>query len=228
MTMTMCSSCDTFTIKRISVYPQDDNVSCEFDDTNMTYSSVSDLEIMITNCSIVHFCSHLLLNESVRLANLHDVTLIGSNQTIFDCNGLHGFEFMNMTNLTVKALEFLKCVGNHSMNGTNGTFHFEAGIYISGLTNLNFANVIVSNSTGMGMSVFKTRGSVIFSRCTFKNNGKATQSRGSTGIFIYLSGNHTIQDLKFDHCHFVGNRAYEINQTSTPFGRGGGFAYLYQ
>ena len=229
---TMCSSCDSFTIKRISVYPQNDKVSCEFDDTNMTYSSVSDLEIMITNCSIVYFCSHLLLlNESVRLANLHDVTFIGLNETIIDCNGLHGFEFMNMTDLTVKALEFSKCVGNyHSMfvdfRGTN-TFHFKAGIYILGLNNLNFTNVTVSGSTGMGVSVFETRGFVIFSGCTFRNNGKAP-SRGSTGIFVSLSSNHSsVQDIqnstfRFDRCLFVGNLAYEIDEKVTPFGRGGG------
>ena len=222
--MTTCSSCDSSTIKRISVYPQDDEVSCEFVDTINT--SVSDLEVMVTNCSIVYFCSHqLLLNESVRLANLHDVTFIGLNETVIDCNGLHGFEFMNMTDLKVKALEFSKCVGTRSMLTLNNhTFPFEAGIHINGSTNLAFINVTVSNSTGMGMSVFEIRGSVIFSGCTFRNNGKTTQSRGSTGIFIYLSSNHTVHDssIKFDHCHFVGNHAYEIDQKSTPFGRGGG------
>ena len=143
------------------------------------------------------------------------MTLIGSNQTILDCNGLYGFEFVSMNNLKVTALEFSGCVGNYIMQA----FHFEAGIYINGSTDLAFTNVIVSNSIGMGVSVFKTRGSVIFSRCTFRHNGKGT-IRGSLGIFIKISTQES--SFKFDRCHFVGNLAYEIDQKSTPFGRGGG------
>ena len=216
--MSTCLSMSCNTTKRIGVYSQDDRASC-VPDINMTYSLISDLKKTVINCSTVYFCSHqLLLNESVRLANLHDVTLIGSSQTILNCNGLYGFEFVSMINLKVTALEFSGCIGNHIMQA----FHFEAGIYINDSTNLAFTNVTVSNSTGMGMSVFETRGSVIFSGCTFRNNGNAKKIRGSTGVFIEINQATNRSSFKFDHCHFVGNRAYEINQTSTPFGRGGG------
>ena len=198
--------------------------------SNITTLSLKELESHLSSDTKVYFCSlkpSVILNTSISIHDVHNVSFIGRNNFTFDCKGRTGIRFNNILGLKVRDLNLIHCSRNYTMDvhyrGSNSS-QFSSGMNIENCTDISFTRVTISNSNGMGMSIFNTRGTITLNRCSFYSNGYL---HGGNGLFIKLSknfsSNESVNDSQYSitHSTFENNHAREDYTPSTPFGRGG-------
>ena len=200
----------------------------------LQYTTIRNLDKVVTSCTEAYFCSSSSIHVERRLLiqNLHNVSFIGLNHTTLDCRGSTGMQFINITNLLVKNLQFLNCGENYSINISHKgdyNYTFWIGVNVFNCTNTHFKKVRVSQSKGIGLLLLNTAGTNVIYKCRFEFNGREAIF-GGTGLSIELSNyNISYRNLEgsvytIDNCTFRGNIAYVDAESaeSSPFGRGGG------
>lgn len=169
------------------------------------------------------------MNNSLLFRDLYNISFIGINDTVLDCGGTAGFQFINVTNLSMKNMKFTNCSKNYTITiNYRGVKNYTSmsGLNILNCTNLQFYKVTINNSRGMGLSIFNTNGIVTFYQCDFNFNGN-DEVQGGLGILIELSRYHNMfqnivnSSYNLTSCTFISNFAYEKDIKHTPFGRGG-------
>lgn len=195
---------------------------------NFSEHSLSHLHKVLGSCTTVYFCSPVFkLDESLSFVDLHDVSFVGGKKTTFNCNGVNGIRFTNITNLKVENITFINCAQSSKLSLGNKAFKFMSGLQTLNCTHMRFISTNISHSGGVGLSVINTGGNVLFRQCSFEFNGR-NKVRGGAGLVIEMSTYHgTYWDINnalysLTNCTFTGNYAYERDVKSTPFGRGGG------
>ena len=201
--------------------------------SNITTLSLKELESHLSSDTEVYLCSlksSVILNTSISIHDVHNVSFIGQNNFTFDCKGRTGIRFSNILGLKVRDLNLIHCSCNYTMDvhyKGNKIFPFLSGMNIENCTDITFTHVIISNSSGTGMSIFNTKGTIALNGCRFLSNGDSNSKHGGNGLFIELSenfpSNQSINDSQYiiTHSIFTNNHAHEVDIPSTPFGRGG-------
>ncbi len=206
--------CSSSTLTKVAVGSES---SCDFDEDIPKYS-INEIDTVITSCTEVLLCSltsTLQVERTLNFRDLHTVFFIGVNETTIQCSNNVGIQFMNVTNLTVRQLQFFSCAESFDMYISyrgNYSYPYWSGILIFNCSNIFLENVTVSRSKGIGISVFNTAGTNVFRKCNFEFNGKE-KVRGSTGLLLEISNyNDSYQDIKrsiykLQHCNFTENVA---------------------
>ena len=140
-----------------------------------------------------------------------------------------GLAFIAVQNLTLANLTFEKCGALQSKN--TSVTKFRCTIYILKSSNISIANVVVKSSSGTGVALFNTLGTVNFENSYFEwNRIPATESlkySGGGGVYVELSCCNESLQMTFQACYFLDNNASNHDPDSTEFqgmakARGGG------
>ena len=141
------------------------------------------LEAVRDNDTIIHIisstCSYTTMrNVTFPYNNVtSNVTITGngSDVTIVECNKTGtGFGFINVNNITISGLTLSGCGQLRNSTTTNissnSVMLFRAALYFVNVTNVAIDDVVVSNSTGMGVAMYDVTGSVTVTNSIFRNN----------------------------------------------------------
>ena len=179
-------------------------------------------------------------------AHINDMTIAGAGPTesIINCNSSitgnsrgFGFAFVNMTNVKIFNLSFVRCGEmrpSTSIAKPADTSHaqFFVGVYIWRCTNVTMDHIHINNTEGVGLVVYETGGRVSVSHSVFYNNAIPLHAlsdpqlaNGGGGVnveFPYCPPgrfdgpcNQTIisnSEYHFKHCVFLNNTAYGYYQ----------------
>lgn len=156
-----------------------------------------------------------------------------------------GLYFSRIQGLTIRNLAFVDCgvLQNSTTTdllstGKNRTAKFKSALYILKSTDVKIANVHIHRSSGLGMAIFDTNGTVIINGSTFKHNQMvlpkidAFTHLGGGGVYIefttcppgvlygtcessddYKSGSH----YRIKDCMFESNSARTSNPEKSSF-----------
>ena len=164
----------------------------------------------------------------------------GSDVTIVKCNKTGtGFGFISVSNINIKGLTLSGCgqLRNSTTISSNSVLLFRAALYFVNVKNVIFDDVVVSNSTGMGVAMYDVTGYVRVKNSMFINNSvpshELTLYPGGGGFsveFSYcrpgdnypLSCTNTVNTNEkasyfFCNCTFGNNIASTLNKAQTSY-----------
>ena len=183
------------------------------------------------------------LNETVYFKDLKDIALVGNNATL-TCSKFKnaGLVFNSVTGLEILNVTIERCGSIQNMTHTlkRQPVRFMSALYILNSDTITFDRVRVVNSSGSGVFLSDTNGTVKFSFCTFKSNGVnsslALHYSAGGGVrveFTYCSSglHQNCSEAKplmsgsryvFNECRFWKNNASTVHPNTTSFIRGSG------
>ena len=148
-----------------------------------------------------------------------------------------GLAFIAVQNLTLANLTFENCGALHS----NSVIRFQCSIYILNCSDINIANLVVTNSSGTGVALFDTFGTVNFKNSYFEWNrvpvSETLKYSGGGGVYVELSCSNVSLQMTFQNCYFRDNHATTDDPDDTAFinplvfqgmARGGGLCLKVQ
>ena len=215
------------------------------------------------NTELVFCDSQFDLAQSITIENCHNLSLragLGQEETIMNCSNGTGLSFVNVMDMAISGLTFFGCgkvYHSTSLNITteNSTLDSQAGIHIYNCTNVNIDYVKVMNSSGTGITIFDTDGTVEVTHSTFTNNRiQDSALPGGGGVYVEFtycppgiaskeceSYQRKNKDsvYRFSDCMFMNNRATTIDTDRTSYykaqgiefhglGRGGGLCIIFK
>ena len=139
-----------------------------------------------------------LINRFALLQDLSNISLIGSGSetTVVKCQGDVGLAFVNISGLLISGMTITNCnyFGNNLLIviqqslGTVNSFPFYANIavFIGVTSDFQAHDVIVRNSTGIGMVAINLMGKSNMSNMTFMNNNINSCSIGGGLYILYV------------------------------------------
>ena len=179
-------------------------------------------------------------------AHINDMTIAGAGPTesIINCNSSitgnsrgFGFAFVNMTNVKISNLSFVRCgemrpSTSIAKPSDTSYAHFFVGVYIWRCTNVAMDHIHINDTEGVGLVIYETGGRVSVSHSVFYNNTIPVHARsdpqlanGGGGVnveFPYcppgrfdVPCNQTIisnSEYHFKQCVFLNNTAYGYYQ----------------
>ena len=206
-------------------------------------------------------------NHLLTFVNWSNLSIVGEGKekTTLQCQGDVGIVFRNSTGVTLRDLTITHCnrwlnttsvnfsdlnAANTSHNGTKFTVS-KSGVYFDSCSNLNLSGVEVCRSSGMGVTIYNTKGNNRFTDADFKHNYLITGDLypGGGGVVIETSycapGDASCRDdwselvtkdasYVFERCSFMSNRAtshylpfdsvYPHARSHMGLGKGGGLS----
>ena len=179
-------------------------------------------------------------------AHINDMTIVGAgpSESIINCNSSitgnsrgFGFAFVNMTNVKISNLSFVRCGEmrpSTSIAKPSDTSYaqFFVGVYIWRCTNVSMVHIHINDTEGVGLVMYETGGRVSVSYSVFYNNAIPLHARsdpqlanGGGGVNVefpycppgHFAGpcNQTIisnSEYHFKHCVFLNNTGYGYYQ----------------
>ena len=170
------------------------------------------------------------LNTSYTLEGVQNIRIRSdaSNPAIIRCQNNSdlgaGVAFLRVRDLIIEHLNVTGCGMKHSstsyLDGKRNFISIHSAMFIQNSTNIFITNVNISNSTGIGLLMYDTNGSVNFTESIFANN-RLEPNLGGGGIHIEFTecttglascnsrDNSYNKNSKYiiDHCTFEGNTA---------------------
>ncbi|XP_065890666.1 uncharacterized protein [Dysidea avara] len=200
---------------------------------------------------------HNTTDTTLAFSNI-SITGNGADVTIIQCDYGSGFGFLNATNVSISGLAVLGCGQLRNSTTQNISSHssllFRVALYYLNVVDVSIDDVIVNNSTGMGVAMYDVNGSVSVTNSTFSNNkvpeDEVLQYPGGGGFsveFTYckpgevdpcdISSNIGATYL-FESCKFASNNATTSSNIkyvnlaegfgNQQFGRGGGLSVFFK
>lgn len=108
----------------------------------------------------------------VQIANNSNVSLYGASDSLTEicCIGKEsGFQFINVTNLTLSQIEFVGC-GTSVHYLKSFATQTISGVWFCHCENVRMTNITVRNSTGVGLALVNNAGYIEVIHSTFENN----------------------------------------------------------
>ena len=199
------------------------------------------------------------LNTSYTLKDLHNIRIgsNASNPAIIMCNISDldtGVAFLRASDLIIDHLSIVGCGMKHNstnyLNGKGNLISVYSAMFIQNSTNITLASINICNSTGIGLLMYYTNGTVNITQSIFANNTQE-QNLGGGGIHIEFTScapglalydshnNHYNKNSKYiiNQCTFEGNVAtYDKNNYKdgfyngnfSTFGVGGGISLWFK
>ena len=197
-------------------------------------------------------------NESGALNLVYENVMIQgvqwSNIAVINCNESldSGLGFTG-SNISLVNLRFMHCGARHKST-SKGTPWFRSALYFERVHSLTLASVIVSNSKGVGTTMFNVAGKVNMLECSFTCSGQQNRYPGGAGLYIeftycdpgaidncthppMLYNSHSQYNIT--QSQFVNNIATTVGSDSPnftkpqgldhqAFGRGGGLSIFFK
>jgi len=204
------------------------------------------------------------LTTSHNISNLDHIQISSKNATI-KCgpsvdkknDSGKGIAFIRVTNLVIKNVIIIGCGMKHISTkfGKEEFITVRSALFIQNSTNISLYNMSISNSSGIGLLMYDTNGTVNIIGTSFINNSKlfVNDTAGGGGIYIHFTNctpglvscdpsfnahnKHAIYLI--DKCSFQNNSAsYHSNfsgldntaackETFLTFGSGGGISVWF-
>ena len=148
---------------------------------------------VLHSSTTVVFCTEVIfISEVVDIKNVRELVLSGlpGSGTQVMCLGKNaGFSFVNVTNVEVSNVTFVKCGAIQSSTyvnvETNTLSPFLVSLFFLNCTNVNLVSIKVLNSNGTGLAFFDTGGKVSIIHSLFENNTiKDSTLPGGGGVYI--------------------------------------------
>lgn len=180
------------------------DVACSASLTDLDAITQLQLSAMANTVISVNFTTlsaHLRFNGNV---NLSIEGVAGTEIPTVTCTtNDSGLYFSRIRGLTIRNLAFVGCGALHQStttdllsNGQNETARFKSGLYIWNSTEVKIDHVDVHNSSGLGLAMFDTNGTVIIRHSTFKGNLLKVSGDGDASINIGGGGGY----IEFTAC----------------------------
>ena len=200
------------------------------------------LQLQLSVVNTVIFVNSTVLSKKLTFDSLVNLTIegiLGMNMpTVVTCQSNDsGLYFSRIQGLTVRNLVFVSCGALHDSTttdllsaGKNQTAKLKSALYIWICTDVEIVNVHIHRSSGLGMAIFDTNGTVTVNGSTFKQNqmlmseSDALTHIGGGGIYIefttcppgILYGTcETSHDYKSDSKYKISGCTFESNRAST-------------
>lgn len=215
---------------------------------------------------------NLTHNDLLTFEAWRNLSLTGSGKklTRLECQRDVGLVFRNSTHVTLRGLSLTHCArflnttsanltrthSDHSHSHSSTEFVVSrSGVHFSSCSNLTLSDILVFNSSGMGVTVYNSNGTNLFNSCEFVSNHLNADDSypGGGGVVIETShcvpGDVGCQDNQmylethdssytFRSCDFISNRAtshylpfdsvYPHGRRHVGLGRGGGLAVIFK
>lgn len=190
---------------------------------------------------------NLSSSNTTELANISNITIVGSGNTTLQCNTTNaGLYFVMLTDLTIANLTISNCsmLQNSTTWNNSSPVQYPSAITIYNSNNITIHSVSFRFNNGIGLSIINTGGSVKICGCTFDSNYITNANYpGGGGLYIefpfcllnnfcdYTSSasdywiNHSHYTV--DSCTFTDNVAKKLIITS-PFSKETLFIYTEQ
>ena len=148
--------------------------NCSFFANNFS-SALGDSQVR-DDSKLLFLNEYETIESLFEFVNLSRLTLFGFYNTNIVCNQKavqYGLKFINVTDIEIVGLSFLNCGALYHHKSTNqGIFdyHFSSAVYFENCTNINISGIAISNSHGVGLTLYDCNGYVSIIHSTFNNN----------------------------------------------------------
>ena len=236
--------CNGFKTECITENGNDSVEHCLSDDSDTKCHSLNELSNILNNTNIsVLFCSPAFnLDHNLILQGIHNVTFIGL-PSVFTCSDGAGLTIVSSDNIFISNITLDHCgvlYNSTTVASNHWTIQFRSAMYIFKLTDITIEAVTISNSDGVGLTLFDTDGIVEITNCTFidnrMNENDTEMISGGGGVYLHI--NITDSSYHFTRCKFVHNNATSVHHEtdfavseSTSFqgiGSGGGLNVVFR
>ena len=106
------------------------------------------------------------------------------------CHAGAGLLFLSSSNIFISNVTYVRCGANQTSTSknliTNKFFHFSVALYFLLCDDVSFSFVTITNSSGTGMTMYATGGSVDIESCEFSFNTQDTYSEAGGGGGLYI------------------------------------------
>lgn len=147
--------------------------SLSFVALNLTQKELVDIEIL---------GEWLNLTQPANFSSFSNITIFGCpiNSTTIECTEFDaGLSFVNVTDLSVTSVAILNC--GLMTSTSSGAEKLLVAVFVLKCTNVYLCNVVIDSSSGTGLSLYDTNGTVTIDHCNFTNNGIMNESDISGG-----------------------------------------------
>jgi len=129
------------------------------------YYSLSDAFNKATSNDIINVTSNIVLSSIATLQGTENITISGhTNSTIAQCDDIGAVKFVGCNNITIKGINWERCGSN-----VKSTY---PGIGFYNLSDVEFQNCILHNSTGQAVVLSNVSGIIFIKHCYFTHNNK--------------------------------------------------------
>lgn len=154
-----------------------------------------------------------LVYENVMIQGVHwsSIVVINCNESLDS-----GLRFTG-SNISLVNLRFMRCGALHNST-SKGTTLFRSALYFERVHSLTLASVTVSDSTGVGATLFNVAGKVTMLECYFTYSGQQNKYPGGAGLYIEFT--YCDPGVMEDNCTYppvLYNSHSEYNITQTWF-----------
>lgn len=171
--------------------------------------------------------------------NVSDISIVGAESTVIDCEGTAGWVFVSVSGMTIANITFHNCSSLQNSSSINTShdslsyIEFSSALYLLECSNLHVQNVTIQYSPGVGLAMFNTRDNNSFSDCSFTNNPPLSEGglvHGAGGVILEFSycspGDISCNDtnvvevtdasFEFTNCMFESNSASSVEFVPPP------------
>ena len=144
---------------------------------NLSYYSENS-QLFFTSNTTLYFLPGEHILEHVIVTDVSNITLVGmvsAEHTILHCPGEGGVVFIDCKKVYLVHLTFSNCGADYGTSISRG-LHFQC------VTDLEISNIVVTNSTGIGLYAMNVVGSVHIQNSVFTYN---TGNIGGNAAFVY-------------------------------------------
>ena len=154
----------------------------------------------LTSNVLINITTDVTLSSLVRVSDIVNVTVIGHNNPIVNCEDFGRLHFASCDNCTIQGITWDGC-------GTDT----KPGLKLSNSSNLCIKNCLFQYSKGQALSLSKITGDVNIDHCEFVHN---SHYRGHGAAIHYLSSDVTNTSVfTISDCYFAYNSAKSLVYT---------------
>ena len=190
-------------------------------------------------------------NVTIHGVEWSSIVVINCNESLNSGLGFTG------SNIALVNLRFMHCGALHnstSKHNNTSTLLFRSALYFERVHSLTLTNVMVSDSLGVGVTLFNVAGKVDMLQCQFKYSGAQNEYPGGAGLYVEFTycdpgvteencthpvGYNSHSEYNITQCNFVRNVATTVGTNASnftkpqrldhqAFGRGGGLSIFFK
>ena len=157
---------------------------------------------------VIHLVSdQVRISKTITVYNRSNVCFIGNNHTRITCDKKTGFNFIETENITLSFLEISECGARHVyITNTKKRIYFQVALFFNESKNIAIDRINVTDSQGIGLAMFNSRGNVTVVYSIFASNTHANSTGG--GVHFTINRNSIYNEttnVNFENCHFINN-----------------------
>ena len=172
-----------------------------------------------------------------------NLTIFG-NKAIIKCTGDVGLIVTNNSQVYIHNVTFVNCGAWQTTFSINSNISLKIAVHITLSSQVSLLNVNISDSDGIGLSLFNCKDKITIEESFFSDNKMKNYSAGGGGVYIQQytlnNSNDSLEtSYTISNCHFINNivsssrymqrnSSFQLENTNDeshfPFGNGGGLS----